>query len=180
MENPVKAMKIVSASASRLVIGDRGLGSHHWGYFMTLTSGTILTVLFAMEKPVPAPAMALTAFFLIAGLFAALFMRKRLTHILDKSTDTLRIEYPARFDTKLEIETVKLSSVREVRTERQSFLAAALAHSADRRGPRRGTGFVYVLEDGRTLDAGLYSTDEEEITPAVEAVARILGLSPAQ
>ncbi len=106
------------------------------------------------------------------GLFTAVFMRKRLTHML-------RIEYPSRFDTKLEIETVKLSSVRAVSTQRQSYLSAALTHAADHRGPVRGVGICYTLEDSSVLESGIYSTAEDEINDVVAAVATFLELSPS-
>ncbi|MBI4424862.1 MAG: hypothetical protein HY554_14110 [Elusimicrobia bacterium] len=168
-------MKIESRTESRLVLVEPGPTLRHWGLFMLGLAGPALYVLLTSEGQRVMPAIWLSAGFLAAGLVAALFMDKRLRHVLDKEKDTLTIEYPTLMNTRLEAEVVPLFDVVGVRTEKVIFQKEDDSPHSNRYGSPQ-TGFSYALRGGKTVESGIYSSDAEEIEAAVAAVVEFLRL----
>ncbi|MFH2203371.1 MAG: hypothetical protein ABIJ96_09675 [Elusimicrobiota bacterium] len=163
-------MKVLERSEARLVIGERGLDTRHWGYLVIVLGGAGLCVMLTDDKPLILPALLLSGFFFLFGLFAAIFMRKQLTHILDKGTNTLTVEYPAQMNTKLEIERVPLSSIVAVCTQKKVFMRTSGSPGPSHRLASTGHGFFYQLEDGKEIESGIYTSVQEEIDAVVDAL----------
>lgn len=170
-------MKISSITDTRLVLLEPWPTLGHWGIFMLCLSCPALYFLLTDPRPKVMPAIWLAGFFFAAGLVTALFLNKRLRHVLDKAANTLTVEYPVSMNARLKAVTVPLSDISGIVTEDMPF---DFFHGAERRGNygRSQTGFCYVLRNGEKLESGLYSSDHEEINRAVSAIRDFLGLKP--
>lgn len=173
-------MKVISRTGTRLVIGERGLDVQHWGYLATVLGGAALYVLLTDDKPLIIPGVALAGFFFVFGLFASIFMRKRLTHILDKERDSLLVEYPASMCTKLEITRESLSAIEAVCTEKTVFLRDSSSPGPSHRTASVGLGFYYALKGDKKVPSGIYSSVHEEIEEIVAVLREFLDFRPPE
>lgn len=168
-------MKILSKTETRLVLVEPWPTVGHWGIFMLCLTGPALYLLLTDPRPKVMPAIWLSGFFFAAGLVTAFFLNKRLRHVLDKSANTLTVEYPVYMNARLETEVIPLSDIAGIATVDQPF---DFMQGAARHGNygKSLTGFCYILKSGKKIKSGLYSSDQTEIDRAASAVRAFLGL----
>ncbi len=145
-------MKVLKRTESKLIIGERGITTRHWGLFILILSGGGFTAITLTGDSLPlGPGIMLIVAFCL-GLFAAIFMGKVLTHRLEKITGTVRVEYPELFNTRLSVEEFRISDVKAIKKEKQDALQQMLTRSTDLPGGKMGyaaVGFSYVLSRGK-------------------------------
>jgi hypothetical protein len=124
--------------------------------------GAVTTVTLS-GKALPRPAVALLAVLGTAGLLTAVFSGKRLRYRFDLSRDTAVIEYPKLMNTRLDTEEFRISDLKELEAYRMGLLQEALTRSDTWPSLQYHPALGFVLEDGRTLHSGIYSTDQKEI-----------------
>jgi len=176
-------MKVLRRSESLLIIGERGITTRHWGIFMFLIGGggfTALTIAGEDFSGIPLVMLIVAG---TLGLVAAIFMGKVLRHKLDKITGILRLEHPINLNTKLDVEEYRISDIKSIcptkQSDNQSVLQMALTNSSDMPGGSiayNGTGFSYILKDGKAVEAGIYSSITKEIDDIVIALSEFLSV----
>ncbi len=171
-------MKVRERTTTTLVLRESGLTTRHWGIFTTLLAGGASLALYLDGDTLPLPAIILLGAALVAGPVMAIFTGKRLTHRLDKSTGTGRIDYPTLMTARYETKTFPLAEVRAVRPTRLDGWTAAISRSSDSRRVAFSAegGFSYVMNDGTLIEAGEFTTAGNEAAAQVEAVSEFLGV----
>lgn len=170
-------MKVLKQTESELIIGERGITTRHWGIFMFLLGGGGFTAITLTGEELSGIPLVMLIVAAILGLTAAIFMGKVLTHRLDRITGIVRLEYPARLNSKLEIEEFLISDIKSIATSKQSTLQQMLTNTTDRPGggvAYSSSGFSYVLKDERIIESGIYSSVKEEITKITGVLSEFL------
>ena len=170
-------MKVLKRTESELIIGQRGLDTRHWGLLMFILCGGGFTAITLGGNGLP-PVMGIVLIVIAClGLLIAIFTGKVLTHRLEKTTGTVRVEYPELFNTRLSVEEFRISDVRAINREKQDVLQQMLTRSTDLPVGKMGyaaVGFSYVLKSGKKVESGIYSSLKEEIEKVIDALSEFM------
>ncbi len=172
-------MKVLKRTESEMVIGERGLGARHWGFFMMLLTGGgyMAITLTGGDFPLGPRIGMLVAAGL--GLSAAVFMGKNLTHRLDKTSGLLRVEHPINMDTKLEIADYRISDIQSIKMTKQNSWQQALTNTSDLPGGKvsyASAGFSYVLKDGTEIESGIFTSETEKMGKVIQALSEFISV----
>lgn len=169
-------MKVLKRTESDLVIGERGLGTRHWGLFMFILAGGGYTALYIDGDVMPVPMHLIMIGIASVGLLVAIFMGKRLTHRLNKTTGVLRVEYPARIDSKLIIEEYRISDIKSIKSTELGFWQRAMTNTSDRGSAlsQASSGFSYVMNDGKEVESGIFTSETKKMLKVMEALKEFL------
>lgn len=168
-------MKVLKRTESNLVIGERGLDARHLGILFFLIGGGGFTALTIDGDDLSIGISIALIVMACLGLFAAVFMGKRLTHRLEKTTGTVRVEYPEAMNTRLNVEEFRISDVREIKRESPPVVQQLIT-STSLSGGRilSQTGFSYVLKSGKIVEGGIFSSVTKEMEEIISVLCEFM------
>lgn len=170
-------MRIKKQTSTLLLLREGGFQARHWGILVLLLSLGAIAAIMDKGEEIPEMIIPMLIFFIASGSILTIFSRFRLKHILDKSSNEGRIEYPRMMSMRREIRPFQLSEVKALIPEQLSLFTTLAG------GPRQTgfgyqvqQGFAYLLNDGTVIEAGEYTSSSKELKQEIEAVSQFLGV----